>query len=48
MFYMWAGRGRVEDVSDISLKEDVLEAVATNPSNFNYMSKPCCGSAAFW
>jgi hypothetical protein len=45
---MLTGRGRVEDVSDISLKEDVLEAVATNPSNFNYMSKPCCGSAAFW
>jgi hypothetical protein len=45
---MWTGRGRVEDVSDISLKEDVLEAVATNPSNFNYMSKQCSGSISFW
>lgn len=29
----------MNDVSFISLKEDVLEGVAANPANFNYLSK---------
>ena len=28
-----------EEVSFVSLKEDVMEGIATNPANFNYFSK---------